>query len=166
MLGVDLKQFKPVDRQEARRALNFPEKLWDAFIFLNVNRNQPRKRMDLCISYFAQWLHMTQVKDAFLFLHVAPTGDAGYDVNQLAQFYGIANRLIISEPEIGLGVSEEILVRTYCAADVSISTTQGEGMGLTTLEAMACGLPFMGPDWVVFGDWAKVSVLSETLLSE
>lgn len=159
-LGVDLKQFKPMDRLEARRALQFPEKLWDAFIFLNVNRNQPRKRMDLCISYFAQWVHSTGVKDAFLFLHVAPTGDAGYDVQQLAQWYGVANRLIISEPEIGLGVSEEMLVRTYAAANATLSTTQGEGMGLTTLEAMACGIPFMGPDWAALGDWAKKAMLS------
>ncbi|TXH47139.1 MAG: glycosyltransferase [Desulfurellales bacterium] len=154
-LGVDLDLFRPMDRLEARRGLQFPEKLWDAFIFGNVNRNQPRKRMDLMISYFAEWLHTSKVNDAFLFLHVAPTGDAGYDVQQLAAYYGIANRLIVCEPDIGLGLPEELLVRTYNTFDVAVSTTQGEGMGLTTLEAMACGKPFIGPDWAALGDWAK-----------
>jgi glycosyltransferase involved in cell wall biosynthesis len=36
-----------------------------------------------------------------------------------------------------------------------ISTTQGEGMGLPAMEAMACGVPCILPDWSAFGDWAR-----------
>jgi len=158
-LGVDRQSFRPSDKTEARRAIGFPEKLWDRFVVLNVNRNQPRKRMDLMISYFAQWIHTKGINDAMLFLHVAPTGDSGFDVQQLAAWHGIANRLIIAEPEIGLGAPEDILVKTYNACDIAASTTQGEGFGLTTLEAMACRKAFLGPDWAALGDWAMPAMV-------
>ena len=58
-----------------------------------------------------------------MFFHVVLIGDVGYDIKQFGQFYGIANWLIISELEIGLGVSEEMIVRTYCVVDVLLSTT-------------------------------------------
>lgn len=44
---------------------------------------------------------------------------------------------------------------TYNCFDVQVSTTQGEGFGLTTLEGMACGVPQIVPDWAALGDWGK-----------
>jgi D-inositol-3-phosphate glycosyltransferase len=34
-----------------------------------------------------------------------------------------------------------------------ITTTQGEGWGLTTMESMACGVPNIVPDWSALGEW-------------
>jgi glycosyltransferase involved in cell wall biosynthesis len=146
-LGVDLNIYKPQDRLSARRTMGFPSELDEAFIIGNVNRNQPRKRLDLCISYFAEWIKSRQINDAYFFFHTAPTGDQGYDVSQLAKYYGIANRLVLAEPEIGQGVSELALVKTYNTFDVMLTTTQGEGFGLPTFEGMACGIPQIVPNW-------------------
>jgi glycosyltransferase involved in cell wall biosynthesis len=44
---------------------------------------------------------------------------------------------------------------TYNAFDVLISTTQGEGFGLTAIEAMACRVPCVLPNWAAFSDWAS-----------
>jgi glycosyltransferase involved in cell wall biosynthesis len=152
-LGVDLELYKPTHQAEARRLLGLPPRLVESgFVVGNVNRNQPRKRLDLTIAYFAEWIRSREVKDAYLYLHVAPTGDQGYDVNQLAQYYGVASRLIIAEPDIGQGVSEELVAKTYSAFDIQISTSQGEGFGLTTLEGMACGIPQIVPDWAALGE--------------
>lgn len=157
-LGVDLEVFKPMPKQEARRLCGLPVRLKDAFIVGNVNRNQPRKRLDLTIEYFAQWVHQHKITDAYLFLHVAPTGEQGYDVSQLMQYYGLANRLILAEPPIGTGASEHLVTATYCSFDVQVSTTQGEGWGLTTMEGMACGVPQIVPEWSALAEWATPSI--------
>lgn len=157
-LGVDRRVYYPMDRYEARVQLGLPMHRIDlrtAFIVGNVNRNQPRKRLDLSLMYFAEWIREYHVKDAYFMFHAAPTGDQGYDVVKLAEYLGIANRLIYSEPEIGFGVTEDGLRVTYNALDVQLSTTQGEGFGLTTLEGMACGIPQIAPDWSALGELFK-----------
>lgn len=157
-LGVELETYKQMNRAEARQKLGLPAHMWndDAFIVGNVNRNQPRKRLDLTIQYFAEWIKRENVKDAYLFLHVAPTGDNGYDVKQLKKYYDSERDwLIVVEPPVGHGAPEELMPLVYNSFDVQVSTTQGEGWGLTTMEGMACGIPQIVPDWSALGEWAK-----------
>lgn len=153
-LGVDLKVYHPINKMEARRR-RLPEQLHDAFIVGNVNRNQPRKRWDLLVKYFAKWIGSSKVDNAYLFLHTAPTGDTGCDVRQLAKYYGVVERLAVITPEVWYGLSEQQMAETYNCMDVNASTSQGEGFGLTALESMACGVPQILPDWAAYGDWAK-----------
>ena len=155
-LGVDLDVYKPYRRSEVRDRLRLGA-LRDAFIVGVVGRNQPRKRLDLALVYFAEWVRTHDVRDAYLFLHVGPTGDAGYDLEQLGRYLKISNRLIISSPEMGLGVEERALAEMYSAFDVMLSTTQGEGWGLTHMEGMACGVPQIVPDWSALGEWAATA---------
>lgn len=154
-LGVDLDIYKPQDSLAVRRGIGLPDKYHHSWIVGNVNRNQPRKRLDLTIRYFAQWVKNYDVPNAFLFLHVAPTGERGVDCEQLATYYGIQNRLILSDPGIYKGVPESRLAELYSAFDVQVSTTQGEGWGLTTMEGMACGIPQIVPEWSALQDWAS-----------
>ena len=151
-LGVDLDIYKPMPRHAARRALGMPALFDGAFIFGNINRNQPRKRLDLCVSYFAEWIKTRNINDAYLFFHTAPTGEQGYDVAQLAHYYGIARYLILAEPDVGHGVDEAKLCETYNCFDAMVTTTQGEGFGLPTFEGMACGIPQIVPDWSALGE--------------
>lgn len=165
-LGIDLGIYSPGDRAEARKALGWeqfvspktghkvPE---DAFVFLNVNRNQPRKRMDLTFEYFAEFYHTNKADNAYLYLHVAPTGDMGYNLLQLTKYFKLTNHVIVVDLGIWQGVTEKDLVNTYRAADCLITTTQGEGWGLTTMEGMACGLPCIVPNWSALGDWATAA---------
>lgn len=157
-LGVDLDIYRPRDRQSARAEVlsMIPQAIRERmFVAGNVNRNQPRKRLDLTVEAFCEWVKTRGVDDAYLYLHIAPTGERGYDVRQLMQYHGVKGRLIVGEPEIGQGDPEELLARVYACFDVLLSTTQGEGMGLTTLEAMACGVACAVPDWAALGDWAR-----------
>ncbi len=170
-LGVDLKDYYPVERIEARMR-RLPPSLDDAFIVGNVNRNQPRKRWDLTVRYFAMFIKglkggetdeviratPTVREDAFLYLHTAPTGDVGPYVRALAKYYGgkeLADRLILQEPPAFYGASIDEMRDTYNCFDVQISTTQGEGFGLTTFEGMACGVPQIVPDWSALGELTK-----------
>jgi glycosyltransferase involved in cell wall biosynthesis len=156
-LGVDLTVYKSMDKVQARKNIGLPKRLWDSYIVGNVNRNQPRKRFDLTIQYFADWIKKYNIDNAYLYLHAAPTGDAGFDCGQLASYYGIGSRLILSEPEIRKGIREDSMADTYNSFDVQFTTTQGEGFGLCTLEGMACGVPQIFPDWAALGDWAKIA---------
>lgn len=153
-LGVDLTVYRPMDKKEVRRK-RLPAALFNSFIVGNVNRNQPRKRWDLTVKYFAEWIRSKNIRDAYLFLHTAPTGDTGCDVRQLASYYGVVDRLALVTPEVFYGVSEDDMAETYNCFDVQISTSQGEGFGLTTFEGMACGIPQIVPDWASLGEICK-----------
>jgi glycosyltransferase involved in cell wall biosynthesis len=157
-LGVDLDVFSPGDRLQALREVvqlserDVPD---GTFIVGNVNRNQPRKRLDLTIRYFAEWIKEYDVRDAMLFLHVAPTGDLGYDCDQLMGYYGLQGKTILAEPPVFRGVPEEYVVATLRCFSVQVNTGVGEGWGLPTMEGMACGIPQIAGRWSALGEWAK-----------
>jgi D-inositol-3-phosphate glycosyltransferase len=159
-LGVNTQRYRPEDKTASRKALGITGEMLNAFIIGNVNRNQTRKRLDLSIQYFAEWIKSRKINDAFFFCHVAPTGDDGYDLSQLAEYYGVDNRFILAEPNVWAGVPEERMVATYNSFDVQISTSQGEGWGLTTLEGMACGVPQIVPLWSALGEWTTGAAIA------
>lgn len=153
--GVNTDVYRPLDRLECRRALklDFPD---DAFIVGNVGRNQSRKRLDLTVKYFARWVQRERLPaNVYLWIHAART-DMGCDFVRLADYWGVADRLICSsDVKPGCGVTEQDLVRVYNAFDVQINTSIGEGWGLPTMEGMACGVPQVAGDWSGLGEWAK-----------
>jgi glycosyltransferase involved in cell wall biosynthesis len=116
---------------------------------------QPRKRWDLTIKYFGKWIEDNNINNAWLYMHAAPTGDVSVNVIDLARYYNCLDRTVYIETPIFTGLSEEDMCKTYNCFDVCISTTQGEGMGLPAMEAMACGVPCILPDWSAYGDWAR-----------
>lgn len=154
-LGVNTDVYHPMDRYEARLRRKVPSALDDAFIVGAINRNQSRKRWDLTIKYFAAWIKNYKVNDAWLFVQSAPTVGDTCDIVQLARYYGVEERLAYVEPEMWYGYSEEDMCATYNCFDLFISTTQGEGWGLPAIEAMACGVPCILPDWSAYGEWAR-----------
>lgn len=159
-LGVDTEVFNPKPKLESRKKLGIPEviNLDTAYIVGSVGRNQLRKRLDLTIEYFAQWYHTYQVENAYLYLHTAPTGENGADIESLAKFHNISGRVILSRPSIGKGDPESLMPYTYSAFDCYISTSQAEGFCLPALEAMACGVPCIVPAWGGF-DWSENTAL-------
>ncbi|WP_395748067.1 glycosyltransferase family 4 protein [Prosthecobacter sp.] len=155
--GIDTRMFEPGDRLAARRALGLKVPA-DAFIVGNVNRNQPRKRLDLTIQIFAAWIKQHRIGNAYLLLHCAQK-DTGWDLRRVAACYGVADRLILTGPEdIREMQDAERLKSVYHALDIQMTTTLGEGWGLTTMEGMACGVPQIVPDSSALGEWAVPAV--------
>jgi len=150
-LGVNGELFRPLDRADCRAKI-CPQLSPDAYIVGYVGRNQPRKRIDLLIEYFAEWVHSRpdQHENTHLLLHLSPTGEMGCDVESLAKWYGVGKRVLVSRAVTGQITDSSLLPLIYGAMDVFMTTSQAEGFCLPVLEAMACRIPCIVPDWAAF----------------
>lgn len=155
--GVNKKLWKPTDRFEARERQGFGQ---DWYIVNVTDRNQIRKRIDLAFYYFAQWVHSTNKPDSVRLHYHGGMEDEGWNLFQLAESFGIKDRLIISAPNITAqnGIPLELMPWFYAPSDVGLSTTMGEGWGLTTHERMAMSIPMIVPEYSALGEWARGGV--------
>ncbi len=153
--GVDTTCFYPIKKSEARAKLSLTD---DLFIVGCSNRNQPRKRLDLMVEYFAEFAK-DKPENVKLYYH-GGLRDAGWDIVQLMQYYGIEDRFITTSPYItaNQGVPKEVLKFVYSSWDVQISTSDGEGHAMTTHEGMACAVPQIVPDWSALSEWPRGGV--------
>jgi D-inositol-3-phosphate glycosyltransferase len=152
--ALDRGVFEPRDRDQAREQWGFPK---DAFIVLNVSTNQFRKRLDLTIRAFAHLY--ARRKDALLVLHCAGGDFDGWDLLQLARYYGVEGRVATIHHRMPK-LTDEQLCWLYNTADVQINTSGGEGWGLTAFEGAACGIPQVVPDWSATRElWAEHGTL-------
>ena len=154
--GVDVELYRPIPRAEARGKGGLAP---DVFAVLVADANQPRKRLDIAVEAFARFA--ADVPAARLLYHGPATSTGwGYDIADLADQHGVGDRLILTARiSATQGVAEEDMPYIYALADVKLSTSAGEGWGLTTMEAMACGVPCVAADWAALGEWAKDAVL-------
>lgn len=156
-LGVDTDVFYPTDQTAARMAM-LPPGLADAdpFIIGVVGRNQIRKRLDLTIKYFAGWQARYRHDNVYLYIHTAPTGETGADLNSLVDYHGVRGRVLFTTGlTVGTGATNAFLRDMYNMFDMYFTTSQGEGWGLPALEAMACGVPCVLPRWAAYESWAQ-----------
>jgi len=141
-LGVDPDIFRPLPD---RLKLKADWDLADCFVVGCVARNQPRKQFPILLRAFARFAQ--DCPHAFLYLHTDPD-DQGWDLIELAQRYGVADRLgFTAGLAAGLGVSSEELNEIYNLFDVFVLPSMAEGFGLPILEAMAAGVPVVTTDY-------------------
>ncbi|MFX4302998.1 glycosyltransferase [Alicyclobacillus tolerans] len=127
-------------RGQIRKALDVDEK----FVVLAVNRNNIRKNYPDTFKAFAEF--RKRHEDALLWVH-AVAHDEGGNLHTLVDRYKLGDSVKISDPrDTFLGAPKELLTAYYNAADVKISTSMGEGFGLTDAEALACGCPVIAQD--------------------
>ena len=156
--GVNTKLYKPIDMKEAREKNGFP---MDWFIVNITDRNQIRKRIDLGFYYFSEWVKRTgKTADQVKLHYHGAMEDEGWDLFQLADALGIHDYFIITAPNITAanGLPLELMPYVYAPANVGLSTTMGEGWGLTTHERMAMRVPMIVPKYSALGEWANGGV--------
>lgn len=119
--GVDLKHFMPVPQKFARDQsyAGTPLIELNPFVVLYSSRNQPRKRVDLFIFTMAEWIKKYSRDNVYFHYHGAPK-DVGWNVQQLAHYYGAGERLILTSDKLdpAVGVPIEKLKYLYNSADV------------------------------------------------
>lgn len=132
--GVDLQRFYPgADKGEIRRRLNVPE---EKMILFTVRDLEPRMGLENLI--YAVREVIRAVPDSYLVL--GGQGPLKDQLISLSQELGVENYISF----VGF-IPEQGLPDYYRMADVFIlPTAELEGFGLTTLEALASGVPVLG----------------------
>jgi glycosyltransferase involved in cell wall biosynthesis len=150
--GVNMAVFKRLpdsDRLSARKQLSLPA---DGIVFLNMNRNTERKRLDLTLMAFVRLLKQNPTLPLYLVIAstMSQQGGAHYNIIQIYM-----NELTLagldtttySQRVIGVDTAPPKLLddntinQVYNACDYGINTGNGEGFGLCQLEHLATGAP-------------------------
>jgi len=157
--GFDEDMYRVLPRAEIRKNMKVPE---DAFLFLNVNRNQPRKRYDLLIMAFAELITKYPTKPLHL-MCICDKGEKGgwwlFELFQRelklrgASVEQFATRLMISSQDMVF--RDEDINMFYNIADVGINSADGEGWGLCNFEQMGVGVPQVVPNIGGFREFCK-----------
>jgi len=148
--GVDTKNFYPMAKEEKDK---FAEEFFknndlrNSFMIVNVNRNQERK--GLLYTLLAFKIFRTLIPNSVLYTHCDVENDRGGNLKKMAARLGITENWLYPNPEIykhGRSFSEDYMNGIYNLADINISTTFGEGWGLSCSEGMATKTLGIFPD--------------------
>ncbi|AXS40818.1 glycosyltransferase [Breoghania sp. L-A4] len=167
--GLDADTFHNLgtDARATARARIFADnsEFQNAFIVLNANRNQPRKRIDLTILGFAEFAR-GKPETVKLFLHMGAR-DLGWDIPELVRRYGIEDRTLMSTAQAHMpGVSEAHLNLVYNACDVGVNTAEAEGWGLVSHEHAATGAAQIVPGHTAYNElWDNAAIRLEPALT-
>lgn len=140
--------FKIPEADRAEFRAEYFGKNADRFIVGCVNRNQSRKDIPTTIFTFMEY-QKEYNPNAYLYLHMNPFDPMGWNLKVLlAQTYLREGVDYQFPPEVDykMGSSVEKLNKIYNCFDLFLSTTTGEGWGLSVTEAMACELPIVVPN--------------------
>ena len=141
--GVDLEEFGPGDKLQARRRLHLRE---DEFIVLQLGRLVPRKGVDNVIRAVAH-LHRMPERRPWRLLVVGGESTQPDEARtpEIGRLRGIAREAGIEDRVTFVGRRDRDQLRDYyLAADVFVTTPWYEPFGITPLEAMACATPVIG----------------------
>lgn len=128
-------------REELKQAFG----LQDNFIILFADRNSTRKYTPGF--FMAVERFMKEHPDAIVWMHCAEN-DQGGNLATFTEKYKLDGR-VYKTPNLDtyVGVSDDYLNVLYNMADVKISTSLGEGAGLTNMEAAVVGTPVILQDF-------------------
>jgi glycosyltransferase involved in cell wall biosynthesis len=87
--------------------------------------------------------------DAMLYIHTDPVSPHGWNLMALGELLGIPkdNMAFVDPISYRFGISQEDLAGIYSSMDVLLATSYGEGFGVPTVEAQACGVPVIVSDF-------------------
>ncbi len=128
-VGIDLSKFEnvQVDKAAKRREIGVPE---DAFLLLSVGELNENKNHQIIIKALAK------LNNPNTHYAIAGVGEKKEYLENLAKQLGLQNQLHL------LGYRTDIPELNHIA-DVFCFPSIREGLGLSAIEAMACGLPIL-----------------------
>jgi len=145
--GFNMETFYPIKKSVARKFFNINQ---DDFVIVNLNRNQPRKRWDICLMAFVKYVS-THREDNIKLL-IATNLNGGWDLVDVmiseCRKYDMTleelkkHLILIQNPQ---QVTDREINVLYNVADIGINTCDGEGFGLCNFEQAGVGIPQIVP---------------------
>jgi hypothetical protein len=141
----------------------------DALVYLNMNRNSQRKRLDVTIMGFVRLLKAGSVPNAHLLIvtNVNPQSGAYYDVQRIYQdsltkdglsVEEYAKRLLVVDTAPPNVINDETINQIYNLSDIGVNTSDGEGYGLCQLEHLYTWAPQVVTDVGSYGSFLDDTV--------
>lgn len=123
----------------------------DAFVIaMNAaNKGKAPTRKAWSENFLAVAVLMRSNPDVWIYVHSEPVTPFGIDLPALAAAAGIPDDRIVwaSAYPYRIGAYDErALAKIYTRADVLLAVSMGEGFGIPTIEAQACGTRVIGSD--------------------
>jgi len=100
-------------------------------------------------------LFQKQHPDAVLYLHTDVTGSGiGWNLLELLGALGVPPEatMLVNPMEYRYGSKQQDLAAYYTAMDVLLAPSMGEGFGVPTIEAQACGTRVIASNWAASPD--------------
>ena len=145
--GIDFDRFVDIPKEEAKVSRGFKP---DDFLVVNMNRNSKRKVWETTIKAFLELLGRENMNPRIkLFCGGLPFHEDGLDIGMTVRSECLrrgmdANKVCFHHVFINpkpLHLTDAEVNEIYNAGDVGISTTRGEGFGLTPVEHMYFNRP-------------------------
>jgi len=117
------------------------------FLVMNLNRNQWRKdiiRTFMILAQLKEWGH----EDFHFYMHMA-ADDVGGNIIEMAENFGLVPQEDYSSPgafDASTGLDISIVNHLYNCSDCILTSTYGEGWGLSITEGISCKTPIVAPD--------------------
>jgi glycosyltransferase involved in cell wall biosynthesis len=96
-------------------------------------------------------------KEAVLYLHMEGSKVfGGFNIPVITQALGLTDKDVImaNSTMLRVGYPQEQLAAFYTASDVVLNATMGEGFGVCSIEAQACGTRIITSNWTASQDLA------------
>jgi len=137
--AVDPDIFKPATAEEIQ-AWRVSKDLDDKFVCFWNSRNARRKQSGTLIWWFKEFLDNVGHDKACLIMHTDVKDQHGQDLEAIIHELGLINGEVLFSKD---KVDAKDLAGMYNMADLTISVSDAEGFGLSTLESLSCGTPIM-----------------------
>ena len=159
--GIDTSVYKPTYEIAGTNIRDFMGIPQDAFLVGMVAANKANgqiHRKAYAENLLAFAMHLKKHPDSLLYIHTEPgRGYGGFDIAVLLKAMGIPKEnVLMPDPYLlRAGYPEEHMAGFYTAMDVLLSTSYGEGFGLPTVEAQACGTRVITSNYAASKDLAS-----------
>jgi glycosyltransferase involved in cell wall biosynthesis len=145
--GFNKEIYYPIPKHLCRLHYGLRE---EDFVILNLNRNQPRKRWDVCLKAFAEIVSRYPREPIKMMVGTAVQGawnlieiyERELKKRGLTLQDGMQHLIVFDRPQ---RVTDEETNILYNIADIGINTCDGEGFGLCNFEQAALGVPQVVP---------------------
>lgn len=159
--GIDTSIYKPTDKIQGMRNREFMGVPDDTFLVGMVAANKANgqiHRKAYAENLLAFALFHKKYPNSQIYIHTEPTRVyGGFDLPVLLKAVGLDKSAVIlpDRDMLRTGYPDEMMAGFYSAMDVLLSTSYGEGFGIPTVEAQACGTRVITSNFAASKDLAS-----------